>query len=35
MMKATLEDFFVGRDGRTYDVVLLTRPVFKEPQDDF
>ena len=34
-IKATLEDFFVGRDGLTYDVALLTRPVFKEREDDF
>ena len=33
-IKTTLEDFFVGPDGRTYDVALLTRPVFKERADD-
>lgn len=34
-IKATLEDFFMGRDGLTYDVFLLTRPVFKEREADF
>jgi GNAT superfamily N-acetyltransferase len=34
-IKTTLEDFFIGRDGATYDVVLLIRPVFKKYDLDF
>ena len=34
-VRATLEDFFLGRDGATYDVVLLARPVLKQADNDF
>ncbi|MDI6853125.1 MAG: GNAT family N-acetyltransferase [Deltaproteobacteria bacterium] len=33
-IRATLEDFFIGRDGATYDVVLLTRSLLKDYGDD-
>jgi L-amino acid N-acyltransferase YncA len=34
-IKATLEDFFIGRDGATHDVVLVTRPLLKGYEHDF
>jgi GNAT superfamily N-acetyltransferase len=35
-IKATLEDFFIRRDGSTYDVVLMSRPVINgNEEEDF
>ena len=35
-IKATLEDFFIRRDGLTFDVVLMSRPVINgNDEDDF
>jgi len=34
-IKATLEDFFWSKNGRTYDVALLTRPLLSEDAEDF
>jgi RimJ/RimL family protein N-acetyltransferase len=35
-IKATLEDFFISRDGSTHDVVLMSRPVHNgDEEEDF
>jgi GNAT superfamily N-acetyltransferase len=35
-IKATLEDFFISRDGSMHDVVLMSRPVFNgNEEEDF
>jgi GNAT superfamily N-acetyltransferase len=33
-IKATLEDFFISRDGATHDVVLMSRPVFNGNEEE-
>jgi RimJ/RimL family protein N-acetyltransferase len=34
-MKATLEDYFIRKDGVTHDVVLMTRHVMKKEEAEF
>jgi L-amino acid N-acyltransferase YncA len=34
-VKATLEDFFLRKDGVTHDVVLMMRPVLKKEEAEF
>jgi L-amino acid N-acyltransferase YncA len=34
-IRATLEDYFIRKDGVTHDVVLLLRPVMKREEAEF
>jgi L-amino acid N-acyltransferase YncA len=33
--RATLDDFFIRKDGVTHDVVLMLRPVLKRDETEF
>jgi len=34
-IRATLEDYFIRKDGVTHDIVLMLRPVLKRDEAEF